>query len=137
MVDAGRVLPRRVVLLSWHVEDTPESPAHEAAVEVNKVGRDDDDILTVDVTLGYRERLDVGHVLGEACEQEPDLLDGLSTDTAYYVVSKSIPQVTRPGGMARWRQRLFLVIDRLSTDRVDQLDLPHHRVVVIGRQLDL
>jgi K+ transporter len=45
---------------------------------------------------------------------------------------------TSPGArMSHWRQRLFLLIDRLSTDRVDQLDLPRDRSVTVGREFDL
>jgi KUP system potassium uptake protein len=39
--------------------------------------------------------------------------------------------------MARWRQRVFVLMDRLSTDRVEQLSLPRDRTVVIGREFDL
>jgi KUP system potassium uptake protein len=39
--------------------------------------------------------------------------------------------------MALWRQRLFLLVVRLSTDRIEQLDLPRERTVTIGREFDL
>ena len=39
--------------------------------------------------------------------------------------------------MATWRQRLFLVLDRLATDRVDQLSLPRARTIRLGREFDL
>jgi KUP system potassium uptake protein len=136
LVDDVHVIPERVVLLSWHVEDTPSAPAHETAVEVVTYRDRYAGVLAVDVTLGYRERLDVVHVLGEACKREPAALEGLDPDAAFYVVSDPIPRLTR-GGMARWRQRLFLLIDRLSTDRVDQLELPRARSVVIGVEVEL
>lgn len=53
------------------------------------------------------------------------------------MVSDEIPRVSRGCGMAVWRQRLFLVLDRLSTDRVGQLELPRDRTIVIGRELTL
>ena len=37
--------------------------------------------------------------------------------------------------MARWRQRLFVLMAKLSTDRVDQLELPRDRTIVIGREI--
>jgi KUP system potassium uptake protein len=39
--------------------------------------------------------------------------------------------------MARWRQRLFVLMTRLTTDRVDQLELPRERTIVIGREFEL
>jgi hypothetical protein len=39
--------------------------------------------------------------------------------------------------MAAWRQRVFLVLATLATDRVDHLQLPRERTIVIGREFDL
>jgi K+ transporter len=39
--------------------------------------------------------------------------------------------------MARWRQRIFVLMDRMSTDRVEQVALPRDQTVVIGREFDL
>jgi len=137
LVDLGHTLPERVVLLSWHVEDKPSAEPHEAAVEVDTFGDRYDGIVGVDVALGYRERLDIGHVLGAACEREPDALDGVDPDRAVYFVSQPIPRLARDGAMASWRQRLFLVLDRLATDRAEQLALPRARTIVVGREFDL
>ncbi len=137
MLDFGYPLPERVVLLSWHVEDTPGAPADQASVTVESFGAEDQGIVGVEVTLGYRERLDVRHVLEEACEQEHAALAGVDPDTARYFVSSPIPRLTAGNGIPLWRQRLFLLIDRLSTDRVEQLRLPRDRTIVIGRELDL
>jgi KUP system potassium uptake protein len=137
LVNLGHTLPERVVLLSWHVEDKPSAEAHEAAVDIDTFGNRYGGIVGVDVALGYRERLDIGHVLGAACEQEPDELDGVEPDRAVYFVSEPIPRLARDGAMAVWRQRLFLVLDRLATDRAEQLALPRARTIVVGREFDL
>jgi KUP system potassium uptake protein len=39
--------------------------------------------------------------------------------------------------MARWRQRLFLLLHQLSTDRIAQLRLPRDRTVTVSRELEL
>jgi KUP system potassium uptake protein len=137
LVNLGHTLPEQVVLLSWHVEDKPSAKAHEAAVEVDTFGDRYAGIVGVDVALGYRERLDIGHVLDTACEREPDALDGVQPDRAVYFVSQPIPRLARDGAMAMWRQRLFLVLDRLATDRAEQLALPRARTIVVGREFDL
>ncbi|MGZ4448432.1 MAG: KUP/HAK/KT family potassium transporter [Nocardioides sp.] len=133
LVETGQTLPERVVLLSWRVEDTPRAPAHATRVDV----RAHDELLSVDVVLGYRERLEVGEVLRHAREREPDLLADLDPEDAFYVVSEPIPRLGRSGEMARWRQRLFLLLDRLATDRVDQMELPRGRTIVVGREFSL
>jgi KUP system potassium uptake protein len=136
-VEAVRSLPEHVVLLSWRVADTPSAPAHETDVEVDTFGDGCEGIIGVDVTLGYRERLVAKDVLTKACELEPDLLAGVDTDAALFLVSEPIPTIARHCGMAIWRQRLFLLTDRLTTDRVEQLSLPRDRTIVIGREFHL
>jgi KUP system potassium uptake protein len=137
LVNLGHTLPDRVVLLSWHVEDKPSARAHKAAVTVDTFGDRYAGIVGIDVALGYRERLDIGHVLGAACDQEPEALDGVDPGGALYFVSQPIPRLARGGTMAMWRQRLFLVLDRLASDRAEQLALPRARTIVVGREFDL
>jgi KUP system potassium uptake protein len=137
LVHVTRLMPRRVVLLSWHVEDTPRAPAREESVEVEQVGDDPIGLHAVDVTLGYRERLDVRQVLRDAAAQSPDGLAGLDPEAALYVVSDPIPRLGHGTGMARWRQRVFLVLDRLSSDRIEELALPSDRTVTVARELPL
>jgi KUP system potassium uptake protein len=137
MVEAGHILPERVVLLSWQVEDTPAAPAHETAVEVDTFDNRYDGIVGVSVTLGYRERLEAEHVLSEVLEQEPDRLAGIDAATALYIDSEPIPEKSSNSAMRLWRQRLFLAVNRLATDRVDQMSLPRDRAVVIGREFEL
>ena len=136
-VERGHLLHEHIVLLSWQVEDTPAAPAHQANVKVNPFDDRFDGVLGLSVSLGYRERLDVEHVLDEACQQEPERLAGIDVATATFVVSDPIPQLAHDSSMARWRQRLFLLIDRLATDRVEQLSLPRDRTLVIGRDFNL
>ena len=133
LVEAGHVLPERVVILSWRMEDTPAASADDVEVEVQT----HEHAVAVDVTLGYRQRLEITHVLELAREQEPDALADVDPAKAFYVVSEPIPQLSHDGRMARWRQRVFLAMDRLSTGRVEQLSLPADRSVVLGRGFPL
>jgi KUP system potassium uptake protein len=65
------------------------------------------------------------------------LLDDVDPGKATYFVSDPIPILTRPGHLARWRQRIFVVLDRLATDRVEQLALPRDRTIILGREFGL
>jgi len=132
-LDLGQVLPERTVLLSWHVEDTPTSQAHEHAVRVEEEG---EGILSLDVTLGYRDRLNVVDVL-ERVRRDDERLEGLDPADAYFFLSEPKPQLTSDSPMPRWQQQLYLVLWRLTTDRVDQLAVPRDRSVTLGRELRL
>lgn len=131
------VLHRAVLLLSWRVEDTPAAPARRISVNLDRSSDQYQGVVAMDVTLGYQDRLEVVGILHEARDQEPTALRDIDPDTAVYFVSDPIPRLTRGSGMARWRQRIFVLMDRMSTDRVEQVALPRDQTVVIGRELDL
>jgi KUP system potassium uptake protein len=137
MVDTARLIPSRAILLSWEVEDSPAAAGDETTVEVRTFGRAVCDVVGVSVVLGYRERLDVHHILGEAVKREPDLLGDLDPRKATYVVSEPVLQPSTRSPLGRWRRKLFLAMNRLSRDTVDQLALPRSRTVVIGREVEI
>ena len=136
VLEIGHVLPARAVILSWQLADTPTAEAHENRVRVGDFGEPYDGVVSVDVVLGFQERLDVVAVLDEVRDQRHELSD-LDPEKAYYFVSVPHARLSRESPMARWRQRLYLVLDDLSTDRVAQLRLPRHRTVTVGRELEL
>jgi KUP system potassium uptake protein len=136
VLELGHLLPEQTLILSWRLADTPTASAHESRVRVGEFGQPYDGVVSVDVTLGYRERLDVIAVLREAAKQNQELRH-VDADVAYYFVSIPHPRLNKRSPMSRWRQRLFLLLDKLSTDRVAQLRLPRDRTVTVGRDLDL
>jgi KUP system potassium uptake protein len=136
VLEIGHVLPERVVILSWEVADTPTAEAHENRVRVGDFGEPYDGVVAVDVVLGFQERLDVVAVLDEVREQRDELAD-LDADTAFYFVSVPHPRLNRDSPMARWRQRVYLLLDELSTHRITHLGLPRDRTVTLGRELEL
>jgi KUP system potassium uptake protein len=137
MIDTAGLLPEHVILLSWEVDDAPSASAEETSVRVHDLCGDDWDVVGVSVVLGYRERLDVGHILEKAIEQESERLASLDPDRALFVVSELHLSPGRTAWWSRWRQSLFLAMNRLARDRADQLSLPRSRTVVIGRELEL
>jgi KUP system potassium uptake protein len=132
-LELGEALPERVILLSWHMEDTPRDSAHGGHARVRELGAG---VLSLDVTLGYRDRLDAVAVLEQACRDD-ERLAGLDPRQAWYFLSDPVPQLERSSPMPRWQQRIYLVLDRLATSRVDQLDLPRSRSIMLGRELSL
>lgn len=137
MIDTAGLLPEHVILLSWEVDDAPSAPAEETSVRVHDLGGDAWDVVGVSVVLGYRERLDVGHILEQAIEQESERLSSLDPDRALFVVSELHLSPGRTAWRSRGSQSLFLAMNRVARDRADQLSLPRSRTVVIGRELEL
>jgi KUP system potassium uptake protein len=136
VLEVGHLLPERAVILGWRLADTPTARAHESRVRVDDFGEAYDGVVAVEVVLGFQERLDVTAVLSEVRGQRDDLAD-LDPATAFYFVSSPQPRLSTRSPMARWRQRLFLLLHVLSTDRVAQLRLPRDRTVTLGRELEL
>ena len=136
-VETTHLVPDRPILLSWDVDDTPTASPHETSVSVQVFRECDWEAVGVSVVLGYRERLDAEHILTRAADQEPELLRDVDPGSALFVVSEPIVRTTGHSSMARWRRHLFVALDRLAPDRIDQLALPRDRTVVIGRELDL
>jgi KUP system potassium uptake protein len=135
MLEQTHVLHERVVLLSWTIEDKPAAPPEQTRVRVDDLGHRCDGVVGVHATFGYREHPNVEGALDEAGRESE--LAGIDGDGAVYFVSVPIPQLSDGGGMARWRQRCFLLLDRLASDPVALLDLPRERTVVIGRDVGL
>jgi KUP system potassium uptake protein len=137
LLETGWTPAEHVVLLSWHVEDHPGATPAEPTVTLDLHEDLPHGLLAVDVELGYRERLDVRHVLGDACRQEPEALEGVDPDTASYIVSLPIPRAVPRRGPARWWRQLFLLLDRVSLDRVEHLRVPRDRTLVVGAEVRL
>jgi KUP system potassium uptake protein len=137
LLDIAGLVPEHVVLLSWEVDDAPSASAEESSVTVRSLGDDGWDVTGVSVVLGYADRLDVTHILQDAVEAEPGLLSSLEPAEAVFIVSRLDLGSSRRAPWARWRQRVFLAMNRLARDKADQLSLPRARTIVIGRELSL
>jgi KUP system potassium uptake protein len=136
-VETTHLVPDRPILLSWDVDDTPTASAHQTSVSVQVFRECDWEAVGVSVVLGYRERLDAERILRRAADQEPELLRDVDPGSALFVISEPIVRTSGHSSMARWRRQLFVALDRLAPDRIDQLALPRDRTLVIGRELDL
>jgi KUP system potassium uptake protein len=137
LLDTAHVVPEHVMLLSWDVDDTPSAQPDRARVQVRSLGAECWDVTGVAVVLGYAERLDVGHILRDAIEAEPELLSAFEPGRVVFVVSELHLAASRSASWASWRQRVFLAMNRLARHQTDQLSLPRARTVVIGRELGL
>lgn len=133
-VDLNHTLHAHVVLLSWRTVDSPLATPEER-IKVDVLGDPTDGIVQVRAVFGFREHPDVLKVLDEAAPLAEGELDHLDTVQTIYFVSAPVLRVSRESAMPRWRQRLFLTINRMAPDPVELLRLPPARTVVISQDV--
>jgi KUP system potassium uptake protein len=85
------------------------------------------------LSYGYRDEICVPDAL-ETIAGEDVVLD---LDHATYIVGRERVLATEGPGMALWRERLFAVMLRNSTNIVSFFNLPNDRVVEVGRAIEI
>ncbi|MBL8519246.1 MAG: potassium transporter Kup [Betaproteobacteria bacterium] len=123
------VLHGRVVILSIETENIPRVPK-EDYIWIETLGRG---FYRVRVHLGFMETPDIPRVL-EDCGRQ-----GLPFElmqTSFFVNRESyVPSAS--GGMAMWRQHLFVWMAHLAAKATDYFRIPGNRVVELGAQVRL
>jgi len=130
-----RVIPEAVVIMSIETLRVPHVPAEEQ-VACDDLGYGDDGIAHVTARLGFQDDMDVPRLLRlaekEGLESDIDL-----ENPSYFLSQITIIPGDEPGGLARWRKRLFVAISRNSASPVEYFRLPDDRVVTMGSHIDL
>ncbi|MGE8356423.1 MAG: KUP/HAK/KT family potassium transporter, partial [Microvirgula sp.] len=57
-------------------------------------------------------------------------------DTSFFLSRESLISSSRPG-MARWRERLFVLMSKNATRATDFFHIPANRVVEMGTMVEL
>ena len=110
-------------------EDVPRVPPGER-IELSELGSG---FTRLVARYGLMEPPDVARALGLAGEQ------GLEVDpqaASYFLGRPHLIPKGKPG-MARWRQRLFVLMARNAQDATEYFGLPRNRVIEIGSQIEL
>jgi KUP system potassium uptake protein len=136
MAEQVHALHRVVLLLTVVTVDRPRVDA-EDRLELDHLGDEHDGVCVATATFGYADRVDLHRLLTDAVALADGELDGLDPDTTMFFVSDPVVVFDRRASMPRWRQRVYLALDRVTPDAVDLFRLPSERTVVIGRQVSL
>ncbi len=125
----NKVLHRRVVLLTVETADVPHVPDRErVAVEELDYG-----FFRVRVSYGFMDDPDLPVAL-ERCAEFG--LKFQMMETSFFLGRETL--VSRvAGGMARWREKLFIVMFRNAGSAADYFRIPPNRVVELGTQVEL
>ena len=125
----NKVLHRRIVFLTIHVDEDPRVAAEER-VEIEKLPHG---FWRVRARFGFFEDPDVPSVLA-ICAQKG--LEFKETETTFFLSRETIIPA-REAGMALWREHLFAVMARNAQSATAFFRLPANRVVELGMQVEI
>lgn len=125
----NKVLHERVVLLSVKVEDIPYVPKEDYVwIEDMKHG-----FWRVTGHYGFKENPDIPTMLQDCSLQ---FMHFEMMETSFFVNRETLI-ATPGGGMAIWREHLFVWMSHLAAKASDYFRIPANRVVELGSQVEI
>ena len=125
----NKLLHEHVVLLSIVTEEVPTLPA-EHRVETRERGGG---FYQVTARYGFMETPNVPEALALSEPLKPILNPA---DTTYYLGRQTL-LIRGRSRMARWRKKIFRIMDRNARSATSYFGLPPNRVVELGAQVEL
>ena len=125
----NKVLHEHVVTLMITTQPVPHVPP-DKQVAVRTLGHG---VFDVNVRYGFMEDPNVPEALVRACEHGLQL----DEDDVTYFLGRETLIVTDAPGMARWRERLFVLLARNAVRATTFFRLPPERVVELGVQVEI
>jgi KUP system potassium uptake protein len=125
----NKVLHERVVFLTVHIADEPYVDAA-SRIRITGLGHG---CHQVDVRFGFKDEPDIPGILGLCAAH------GLAFDmmqTSFFVARQTVIS-TPGGGMAPWREHLFVAMQRNARDAADYYRIPTNRVIELGTQVEI
>jgi len=126
----NRVMHTNVVIVTAVAVEVPHVPVAQR-VRVHDLGYSEAGITHIIATFGFLDEPDLPRALRTAGNH--GLARKLDLGHESYFVSHVTPVLgDAPGGMARWRKRLFIALARSASGPADAFHLPRDRTVTIG-----
>jgi KUP system potassium uptake protein len=125
----NKVLHERVVVLSIINEDIPYVP-DEDYVWIEDMGHG---FWKITGHYGFKEQPDIPEML-QACSLQSMHFDMMETT---FFVNRETLIATPAGGMALWREHLFVWMSHLAAKASDYFRIPTNRVVELGTQVEI
>jgi KUP system potassium uptake protein len=133
-VEHNHVLHEQVVVFNVETLGVPHVPMNERC-EIDTVVIPDDGIVLIKARYGFQDRPHVPETLNHV-----KALTGLPLDipgASYFLSRITIAESSTPGGMALWRKRLFISLERNGAGRAEYFGLPHEKVVSFGAEIEV
>jgi KUP system potassium uptake protein len=125
----NKVLHGRVVILSIIIEDIPRVPK-EDYVWIDNLGHG---FYTIRAHYGFKESPNVPAMMND-CRLQSMNFDMM--ETSFFVNRESLI-ATPKGGMALWREHLFVWMSHLAAKASEYFRIPTNRVVELGTQVEI
>jgi KUP system potassium uptake protein len=125
----NKVLHGRVVILSIVIEDIPRVPK-EDYIWIENLGHG---FYSITAHYGFKESPNVPVML-EDCRLQSMKFDMM--ETSFFVNRESLI-ATPKGGMALWREHLFVWMSHLAAKASEYFRIPTNRVVELGTQVEI
>ncbi|AMS31665.1 potassium transport protein Kup [Betaproteobacteria bacterium UKL13-2] len=125
----NKVLHGRVIILSIVIEDIPRVPK-EDYIWIDNHGYG---FYTITAHYGFKESPNVPVMLAD-CGLQSMKFDMM--DTSFFVNRESLI-ATPKGGMALWREHIFVWMSHLAAKASDYFRIPTNRVVELGTQVEI
>ncbi|WP_082044113.1 potassium transporter Kup [Aeromonas sp. L_1B5_3] len=125
----NKILHERIIFLTVRIKDEPWL-AFSERVQLKQLG---DGFWQVVAHFGYKETPDMEEIF-QACAQH-DLKVAMS-QTSFFLSHENLVSTDIPG-MARWREGLFVWMNRNALKATDFFHIPANRVVELGVLLEL
>ena len=125
----NKVLHERVVFLTVHMREEPWVPFEEQ-IDIVDLGHN---CYQLNIHYGFKDEADI-----------PDVLDrcgalGLSfemMETSFFIARQTV--ISAPGGgMAPWREHLYVAMSRNARSAADYYQIRSNRVIELGTQIEI
>jgi KUP system potassium uptake protein len=125
----NKVLHERVVFLTVHMLEEPWVPPAEQALVV-PLGHN---CFQLNVHYGFKDEPDIPKVLAQCAGQG---LPFEMMETSFFIARQTV--ISAPGGgMAPWREHLFVTMSRNARGAADYYQIPTNRVIELGTQVEI
>ncbi|WP_033136417.1 potassium transporter Kup [Aeromonas finlandensis] len=125
----NKILHERVIFLTIHIKEEPWLAFHER-IELKQLS---EEFWQVVAYFGYKEVPSMDEIF-QACAQQ-DLKVAMN-QTSFFLSHENLVSTDIPG-MARWREGLFVWMNRNALKATDFFHIPANRVVELGVLLEL
>ena len=125
----NKVLHERVVFLTVHILEEPWVPEAEQVKVVN-LGHQ---CYQLNVFYGFKDEPDLPHILKLAAAHGVEFE---MMETSFFIARQTV--ISAPGGgMAPWREHLFVAMSRNARSAADYYQIPPNRVIELGTQVTI
>jgi KUP system potassium uptake protein len=125
----NKVLHERVIFLTVHNHEVPWIPLTER-VHVHHLGKN---CYQINVHYGFKDEPNIPQALELTKDQG---LEFEALETSYFIARQTVIP-TPSGGMAPWREHLFVTMSRNARGAADYYQVPTNRVIELGTQVEI